>query len=72
MHTAQDNEIVNSGDWRTTHRLALFEKYAKDRFLKMQQELGVKRIMYQDAFNVTLPMIKATAGDCGHFLPANI
>ena len=28
--------------------------------------------MYHDAFNLTLPMIEAAAGDCGHFLPANI
>jgi hypothetical protein len=34
--------------------------------------IGIQRVMYHDAFNLTLPMIEAAAGDCGHFLPANI
>jgi len=72
MPLARDNQIKTSGDWRTNQRLALYEHYAQERFFKMQKELGTARVMYQDAYNLTIPMIEAAAGDCGHFLPANI
>ena len=72
MPTARDNQIASSTDWRTNQRLAMYERFARDRFLEMRGKLGARRVMYQDAFNVTRPLIEAAAGDCGHFLPQNI
>jgi len=72
MPTARDNQIATSGDWRTNQRLALYERFARERVLEMQQELGHQQWMYQDAFNLTLPYIEAAAGDCGHFTVPNV
>ena len=38
----------------------------------MQDKLGVSRVMYQDAFNLTLPLVEAGGGDCGHFNTPNV
>ena len=42
------------------------------RVLAMQDKLGVSRVMYQDAFNLTLPLVEAVGGDCGHFSTPNV
>jgi hypothetical protein len=72
MPLSRDNQIIDSNDWRTNQRLALYEKFARDSFMDIQKQLGVDRVMYQDPFNMTLPMIEAVGGDCGHFKSANV
>ncbi|EKX37964.1 hypothetical protein GUITHDRAFT_154832 [Guillardia theta CCMP2712] len=72
MVHVRDNMISECMDWRTNQRLALYEEQAKTLVQRYQQEFGIERFMYMDTYNLTLPMIEAAKGDCGHFLPANI
>lgn len=72
MVVVRDEVVRGSLDWRTNPRLALYDLQARAVLSELGRELGAWRVGVQDAFNLTLPMVEAAAGDCGHFLPENI
>ena len=71
MPLARDAMLIGSTDWRTNQRLQLYERQAQLALQGLRRRLG-SRVLYLDAFNLTLPFIEAAAGDCGHFMPANV
>ena len=71
MPLARDAMLIGSSDWRTNQRLQLYESQAQLALQGLRGRLG-SRVLYLDAFNLTLPFIEAAAGDCGHFMPANV
>jgi len=70
MPIARDKMMLASDDWRTNHRLQMYEIYARQRIEQIQREtsfLNPGQILYVDAFTPTYAVQEAAEGDCGHF-----
>ena len=57
----RDLPLKQHNDMRTNVRIMELNTIAKHQFSR-----------YLDLFTITMPMIEAAAGDCGHYLPYNI
>lgn len=70
MPIARDRMMLASDDWRTNHRLQMYEIYARQRIQQIQLEasfLYPGQVLYVDAFSPTYAIQEAAEGDCGHF-----
>lgn len=72
MPFARDIMQQKHQDWRTNQRLALYERSARRIIEKLNLEYTKAKIRYIDVFNMTLPMMEAAAGDCGHYTIGNV